>query len=82
MGDGPLSPDAGRVPPPLTPPHKGEGNDFDTVAIARVKVGIWLVQQSSPPPCGEGLGVGVFKRNALDWLDAVNKKGKQCARRL
>jgi len=34
------------LPPPLTPPRKGEGN---TEALP----------PSSPPPCGEGLGVGV-----------------------
>jgi phytoene dehydrogenase-like protein len=32
------------APPPLTPPHKGEGE---------------LPRPSPPPPCGEGLGVGV-----------------------
>jgi len=35
-----------NVPPPLTPPRKGEGDLAATLA-------------NPPPPCGEGLGVGV-----------------------
>jgi hypothetical protein len=53
----------GFAPPPLTPPHKREG---DSVASAFAKtVNVWqgtALQQSSPPPCGEGLGVGVTCR--------------------
>ena len=37
------------TPPPLTPPHKGEGDRAPSLAIL-------------PPPCGEGLGVGVSER--------------------
>jgi len=50
----------GVIPPPLTPPHKGEGNGF--VAIRNIED--WYgaaMRQGSPPPCGEGLGVGVFQ---------------------
>ncbi|GAA4117156.1 hypothetical protein GGR00_000794 [Aminobacter aganoensis] len=49
-----------EIPPPLTPPHEGEGNDFITVAVNFVDA--WrgaTVPQGPPPPCGEGLGVGV-----------------------
>jgi peptide/nickel transport system ATP-binding protein len=48
------------APPPLTPPHKGEG-DF-AAAIRRNAVDDQRqaeMQASPPPPCGEGLGVGV-----------------------
>ncbi|MGE3363993.1 MAG: hypothetical protein AB7I34_11145 [Rhizobiaceae bacterium] len=37
------------LPPPLTPPHKGEGDSPTS-------------PPSSPPPCGEGSGVGVRLR--------------------
>src|SRR5690606_28626927 len=47
-----------RLPPPRTPPHKGEGDSgtwsMATNAAAEAKC------TNSPPPCGEGLGVGVF----------------------
>ncbi|CAI2933905.1 protein of unknown function [Aminobacter niigataensis] len=49
------------IPPPLTPPHKGEGNDF--TGAAKRFAGGWgarALPQDSPPPCGEGLGVGVI----------------------
>jgi hypothetical protein len=48
------------VPPPLTPPHKGEG-DF-VAAMSHETVDDWRLAErpaSPPPPCGEGLGVGV-----------------------
>ena len=35
-------------PPPLSPPRKGEGDPHTDVAVYRL-----------PPPCGEGLRVGV-----------------------
>ncbi|MBX3569665.1 MAG: 3-hydroxyacyl-CoA dehydrogenase family protein [Rhizobiaceae bacterium] len=48
------------VPPPLTPPHKGEG---DLTTAFPDKNGDDLrskrLQAGSPPPCGEGSGVGV-----------------------
>ncbi len=53
-------------PPPLTPPHKGEG-DFSNAAavcqslpaqVADISKGASGVE-NSPPTCGEGLGVGV-----------------------
>ncbi len=55
---GPAS--AGQVSPPLTPPHKGEG-DF-AAAMPRKTVDEWGLAETRPdppPPCGEGLGVGV-----------------------
>jgi len=49
------------APPPLTPPHKGEGDDFVSVAAGNVEDRDWaVVPQNPPPPCGEGLGVGVL----------------------
>jgi protein ImuB len=49
------------LPPPLSPSHKGEG---DAVIASQVKTPeLWYhdetAAQSSPPACGEGLGVGV-----------------------
>jgi len=48
------------IPPPLTPPHKGEG---DLPAAMLHETGKDLrsedAQLNPPPPCGEGLGVGV-----------------------
>ncbi len=46
-------------PPPLTPPHKGEG---DAGAAPTERIGVRhrsATPEDSPPPCGEGLGVGV-----------------------
>jgi len=40
-------------PPPLTPPHKGEGDSEGC-------------PPDSPPPCGEGLGVGVRRQIPSD----------------
>jgi MFS transporter (putative signal transducer) len=48
------------VPPPLTPPHKGEG-DF-AAAMPQKTIDDWRPAEahaSSLPPCGEGSGVGV-----------------------
>jgi protein ImuB len=49
------------LPPPLSPPHKGEG---DAVIASPIKIAeLWCGEtplQSSPPPYGEGTGVGVF----------------------
>jgi HAE1 family hydrophobic/amphiphilic exporter-1 len=42
----------GDVPPPLTPPHKGEGDDATIASDGATLPG-------PPLPCGEGLGVGV-----------------------
>ncbi len=56
---GPLGDLPALAPPPLTPPHKGEG---DTATVVANFANVWLKarpQQDSPPPCGEGLGVGV-----------------------
>jgi DNA-binding MarR family transcriptional regulator/ribosomal protein S18 acetylase RimI-like enzyme len=50
----------GAVPPPLTPPHKGEG-DFAAARQSKI-MDDWRLpetQAGPPPPCGEGLGVGV-----------------------
>jgi hypothetical protein len=50
----------GRLPPPLTPPLKGEG-DF-AAAMPHETVHYWCLAKTPagpPPPCGEGLGVGV-----------------------
>jgi GNAT superfamily N-acetyltransferase len=58
VGGGDLSYEA--LPPPLTPPHKAEG-DF-AAATSSETVEDWRqagVPAGSPPPCGEGLGVGV-----------------------
>jgi hypothetical protein len=38
-----------RLPPPPAPPRKGEGGDGTACEV---------LQSGSPPPCGEGLGVG------------------------
>jgi membrane carboxypeptidase/penicillin-binding protein PbpC len=49
-----------RLPPPLTPPHKGEGNS--AAALPRETAGDCRPAETPanlPPPCGEGLGVGV-----------------------
>ena len=53
---------AKRLPPPLTPPHKGEG-DSDAHALGVAIFGSWCRRgrRCSPPPCGEGLGVGVLQ---------------------
>jgi aspartokinase-like uncharacterized kinase len=48
------------IPPPLAPPHRGEG-DF-AAALPNKTVDDWRLadmQPSPPPPCGKGLGVGV-----------------------
>jgi pimeloyl-ACP methyl ester carboxylesterase len=49
----------GNVPPPLTPLHRGEGEfssrTGDKLSAPRKNDDA----QSPPPPCGEGLGVGV-----------------------
>ncbi|MGF7006595.1 hydroxymethylpyrimidine/phosphomethylpyrimidine kinase [Aminobacter sp. BE322] len=51
---------AGILPPPLTPPHKGEGNLPIVVATKVFEHQRWAIApQRPPPPCGEGLGVGV-----------------------
>jgi hypothetical protein len=43
------------LPPPPTPPRKGEGGDrTETTRIATQKARFLR----TPPPCGEGLGVG------------------------
>src|SRR5262249_37101324 len=55
-------------PPPLTPPHKGEGNRsclrrwlrfsliFTSIAIvSTLSVGIWWISSLGPAPLGEGL---------------------------
>ena len=54
------------IPPPLTPPHKGEWETGAAPVIgdaaAANNIGSWrqtALQQCPPPPCGEGLGVGV-----------------------
>ncbi|MEQ1950463.1 efflux RND transporter permease subunit [Mesorhizobium yinganensis] len=59
-GTGRVSVLPSSVPPPLTPPHKGEG---DNAAAASIRVIDGLAQPGSPPPCGEGLGVGVRPRS-------------------
>jgi 3-methylfumaryl-CoA hydratase len=50
-----------RQPPPLTPPHKGEG---DVIVGASSGKGSpdheAAAYQGPPPPCGEGWGVGVL----------------------
>ena len=61
---------AGRThserPPPLTPPHKGEGDNAGIVPAKIVKVWRWTTMaQSPPPPCGEGLGVGVISDGTI-----------------
>src|SRR5262249_46013916 len=49
-------------PPPLTPPHKGEGNRpavVDAFGLTLESLQQRLLRALfSPPPCGEGLGVG------------------------
>ncbi|MGF7008450.1 molybdopterin-dependent oxidoreductase [Aminobacter sp. BE322] len=56
----PVGHTAGLIPPPLTPPHKGEG---DQIAALATKIAdgwrVTAVPQNPPPPCGEGSGVGV-----------------------
>ncbi len=51
------------APPPLTPPHKGEGKYCARSSATRANVTKMkraaAVPQVSPPLCGEGLGVGV-----------------------
>src|SRR5690606_21238525 len=44
-------------PPPLTPPHKGEGNKSLPDPLSAHGEGRECVPDS-PPPCGEGLGGG------------------------
>src|SRR5690606_22284685 len=53
------------VLPPLAPPHKGEGDSVFAVAVSAFDGAGALgasaatgSTESSPPPCGEGLGVG------------------------
>jgi hypothetical protein len=60
--------DAGQsdinLPPPLTPPHRGEG-DLPRV-VSPPGVDCWRQAgrlRNPPPPCGEGLGVGVSARS-------------------
>src|SRR5690606_39231104 len=55
---GALGPRLAAIPPPLTPPHKGE---WDLGALCRKGSQLTCdrLRQSPPPPCGEGLGVGV-----------------------
>ena len=52
-----LKPDAAS-PPPLTPPHKGEG-DSATLMFVSTRFRDGASVKVSPPPCGEGQGVGV-----------------------
>jgi hypothetical protein len=53
---------SGVVPPPLTPPHKGEGDYFIAFVSNNDDDWSWAaLQPDSPPPCGEGLGVGVAR---------------------
>jgi pimeloyl-ACP methyl ester carboxylesterase len=54
------------VPPPLTPPHKGEGDSpACPLGLNLQRFGDEEHAAAPPPPCGEGLGVGV-SRAALD----------------
>ena len=46
-------------PPPLSPPRKGEGDAGAADPANRLGDRIAASLQSPPPPCGEGLGVGV-----------------------
>ncbi len=66
----------GFVPPPLTPPHKGEGNAGTTSELKSSKFMLCSAEPSPPPPCGEGLGVGVNDRTASicdrpDWAEST-----------
>jgi peptide/nickel transport system ATP-binding protein len=50
-----------KSPPPLTPPHKGEGDVPDAAASTIDPAqGGRGASRNPPPPCGEGLGVGVL----------------------
>ncbi len=46
---------ARHLPPPLTPPHKGEGKSLRFLPFGRNVHRLY----EPPPPCGEGYGVGV-----------------------
>ncbi|MBK8457834.1 MAG: hypothetical protein IPL47_12595 [Phyllobacteriaceae bacterium] len=49
------------MPPPLTPPHKGEGDQLRAPQRQSVDAGSpALAGPVFPPPCGEGSGVGVL----------------------
>ncbi|MGF7008591.1 hypothetical protein J2X50_004100 [Aminobacter sp. BE322] len=49
-----------NLPPPLTPPHKGEGDSVAPPSRANRRRFWWQGRRAGPPPpCGEGLGVGV-----------------------
>src|SRR6185312_8008368 len=50
------------IPPPLTPPHKGEGDSCEQAARDLKHSGKKARQPCPPPPCGEGSGVGVHPR--------------------
>src|SRR5262245_9045380 len=49
------------IPPPLTPPHKGEGDCPAQTPRPIISVGDWQRRQRRkfPPPCGERLGARV-----------------------
>jgi len=51
-----------KIPPPLTPPHKGEGDDNSAILAKNSNQAL----PDSPPPCGEGVGVGVPSEHDLD----------------
>ena len=53
-----------NLPPPLTPPRKGEGDLSRVVSPPGVDCWRQAAQlRNPPPPCGEGLGVGVSARS-------------------
>ncbi|MGE0282553.1 MAG: UdgX family uracil-DNA binding protein [Rhizobiaceae bacterium] len=53
--------DGREISPPLTPPHKGEGDFAGTLA-------------NPPPPCGEGLGVGVNPANQASRMNGIKSE--------
>ncbi|MFI0845575.1 indolepyruvate oxidoreductase subunit beta family protein [Mesorhizobium sp. IMUNJ 23232] len=55
---------AEKSPPPLTPPHKGEGDLPAALSSEAVDGGSAASPPDSPPPCGEGSGVGVTAGSA------------------
>nr|WP_269931512.1 hydroxymethylpyrimidine/phosphomethylpyrimidine kinase [Aminobacter sp. HY435] len=53
-----------KIPPPPTPPHKGEGDTCvhpSNVTARSTRSGLAIPPNNPPPPCGEGIGVGVSR---------------------
>ena len=66
-----------NLPPPLTPPHKGEGGHCSGCADAKTSViPARTAATASPPPCGERQGGGLKPRQS-PYAIAPPKQGRR-----